>query len=393
MPAKGLHEMPSASPFVSRTAPPSVAIIGGGVIGLSIGWRLRQAGCPVTVYERGEPGKGASWAAAGMLAAGIEAEPTEEKLFELGRYSQALWPGFAAELEAATGLGVGYDATGTLVCAFTRDQAAKLQRGIEFQSRLGGVFDWLTGRAAREIEPGLAPNLVAAVLSRHDHQVDNRLLGTALEAAFRRSGGTLLTGTEVALEIEAGRVRGIIAGDARHDADIVVLAAGPWSRLVPGLPPGAAPPVRPLKGQMLALAMPPEAPLIRHVVWGANCYLVPRADGRLLVGATTEERGFDTTMTAGGVLGLLDDAWRTLPGIEELPIQEMWTGFRPGSPDDMPILGPSAIAGLVLATGHHRNGILLTPATAQLVADYILRGQVDARMAPFGIDRFESGIK
>jgi len=393
MPAEGLHEMPSASPIAARTAPPAVAIIGGGVIGLSIGWRLRQAGCPVTIYERGAAGKGASWAAAGMLAAGIEAEPTEEKLFELGRYSQALWPGFAAELEAATGLGVGYDPTGTLVCAFTRDQAAKLQRGIEFQSRLGGVFDWLTGRAARELEPGLAPNLVAAVLSRHDHQVDNRLLGAALEAAFRRSGGRLLTGTEAALDIEAGRVRGIIAGEMRHDADIVVLAAGPWSRLVAGLPPGAAPPVRPLKGQMLALAMPPAAPLIRHVVWGANCYLVPRADGRLLVGATTEERGFDTAMTAGGVLGLLDDAWRTLPGIEELAIQEMWTGFRPGSPDDMPILGPSAIDGLVFATGHHRNGILLTPATAQLVADYVLSGQVDARMAAFGMDRFESGIK
>jgi glycine oxidase len=370
---------------------PNVAIIGGGVIGLSIGWRLRLAGCPVTIYERGQPGRGASWAAAGMLAAGIEAEPTEEALFALGRWSQSLWPGFAAELEEAAGRPIGYDATGTLVCAFTRDQAAKLQRGIEFQSRIGGVFDWLTGRAAREREPGLAPNLVAAAFSPHDHQVDNRLLGPALAVAFERAGGHLVHSLEATLDIEAGRVTGVHTEESRHKADVTVLAAGPWSRLVPGLPKAAAPPIRPLKGQMLALTMPEGAPLIRHVVWGANCYLVPRGDGRLIVGATTEEKGFDETITAGGVLGLLDDAWRTLPGIEELPIQEMWTGFRPGSPDDMPILGPAPIDGLVLATGHHRNGILLTPATAELIADYIVTGRADPRMAAFGLDRFESG--
>ena len=393
MPAKGLHEMPSASLHDSGTALPKVAIIGGGVIGLAIGWRLAQAGCPVTVYERGQPGRGTSWAAAGMLAAGIEAEPTEESLFALGRWSQALWPDFAAELEAASGRTIGYDPTGTLVCAFTRDQAAKLQRGIEFQSRLGGVFDWLTGRAARAIEPGLAPNLVAAALSPHDHQVDNRKLAEALALAFRNAGGVLATGIEAGLDIESGRVRGVVLGDERRAADVTVLAAGPWSRLVPGLPAFAAPPVRPLKGQMLALTMPPDAPLIRHVVWGANCYLVPRGDGRLLVGATTEERGFDPHLTAGGVLGLLDDAWRTLPGIEELPIQEMWTGFRPGSPDDMPILGNSPLDGLVLATGHHRNGILLTPATAQLIAELILTGRADQRIAAFSIDRFGGGTR
>ena len=391
MPAKGLHEMPSASHSGTRASRPTVAIIGGGVIGLSIGWRLRQAGCPVTIYERGQPGRGASWAAAGMLAAGIEAEPTEEPLFTLGRWSQSLWPSFTSELEDAAGRNIGYDATGTLVCAFTRDQAARLQRGIEFQSRIGGVFEWLTGRAARELEPGLAPNLVAAALSPHDHQVDNRLLGPALAIAFERAGGHLVHSLEATLDIEAGRVVGVHTEESWHKVDVTVLAAGPWSRLVPGLPKEAAPPVRPLKGQMLALTMPEGAPLIRHVVWGANCYLVPRGDGRLIVGATTEEKGFDETITAGGVLGLLDDAWRTLPGIEELPIQEMWTGFRPGSPDDMPILGPAPIDGLVLATGHHRNGILLTPATAELIADYIVTGRADPRMTAFGLDRFESG--
>jgi len=389
--SEGIDEMPNDSHSGTRVSRPSVAIIGGGVIGLSIGWRLEQAGCPVTIFERGEPGRGASWAAAGMLAAGIEAEPTEEPLFQLGRWSQSLWPRFAADLEEAAGRKIGYDPTGTLVCAFTRDQAAKLQRGIEFQSRIGGVFEWLTGRAAREKEPGLAANLVAAAFSPHDHQVDNRLLGPALAIAFQRAGGTLIHGLEAALDMEAGRVVGVHTAESRHKADITVLAAGPWSRLVPGLPKAAAPPIRPLKGQMLALTMPAEAPLIRHVVWGANCYLVPRGDGRLIVGATTEEKGFDDQITAGGVLGLLDDAWRTLPGIEELPIQEMWTGFRPGSPDDMPILGASPVEGLVLATGHHRNGILLTPATAELIANYILTGQADPRMTAFGLDRFESG--
>lgn len=388
--------MPRASQFNASQPDsvkprPSVAIIGGGVIGLSIGWRLARAGCPVTVYERGEPGRGASWAAAGMLAAGIEAEPTEENLFDLGRFSQSLWPGFAAELEAASGHEIGYDPTGTLVCAFTRDQAERLRRGIEFQSRIGGVFEWLSGRAARALEPGLAATIVAAVLSPKDHQVDNRKLGAALATAFQRAGGVLRAGTEAALDIVAGRCRGVTIGETRHEADITVLAAGPWSRLVPGLPSAAAPPVRPVKGQMLALTMPKQAPSIRHVVWGGHCYLVPRADGRLLVGATTEEQGFDGANTAGGVLGLLDDAWRTLPGIEDLPIQEMWTGFRPGSPDDMPILGPSPVDGLVLATGHHRNGILLTPATAALISDYILTGLSDARLLAFSLDRFGPG--
>ncbi len=382
--------MLNASPRVLSATRPSVAIVGGGVIGLSLGWRLRQAGCPVTLVERNvETGRGASWAAAGMLAAGIEAEPTEEPLFQLARWSQSVWPGFAAELEAASGLPVGYDATGTLVCAFTRDQAEKLRHGIAFQRGLGGVFEWLSASDAREREPGLAPNLVAAAFSPNDHQVDNRLLAPALAEAFRRAGGTLVTGAEAAIDLAGGRAVGIVTGDTRHPADIVVLAAGAWSRLVPGLPPGARPPTRPIKGQMLAVRMQPAAPLVRHVVWGGQCYLVPRADGRLLVGATVEERGFDTTITAGGLLSLLDDAWRTLPGIEELPIHETWVGFRPGSPDDQPMLGPTGIDGLLVATGHHRNGILLTPATAEAMADLILTGTLSDRIRPFGLGRFE----
>jgi glycine oxidase len=171
-------------------------------------------------------------------------------------------------------------------------------------------------------------------------------------------------------------------------ADAVVLAAGAWSRSIGGLAPELRPPVRPIKGQMLSLRMDPRAPLIEHVVWAPGAYLVPRKDGRLLIGATVEEKGFDPNLTAGGQLALLEATWRALPGIEELPIHEMWVGFRPGSRDDAPIIGPSSIAGLVYATGHYRNGILLTPITAEAVATLVMEGKVDSQVANFGFERF-----
>jgi glycine oxidase len=322
-----------------------------------------------------------------MLAAGIEAEPTEEKLFDLGRYSQSLWPDFAHELESCSGLSIGYDPTGTLMCAFNRDQTLQLRRGVEFQSRLGGRFEWLPGAAARDLEPALAPTLVAAVFSPGDHQVDNRLLGTALIEAFQRAGGCLRTGVPVSVQRSNGRTA-VHDGSELQEFDRVIVAAGAWSGEIDGLAGTERPPVRPIKGQMLSLQMELAHPLVRHVIWGGTSYLVPRADGRLIVGATTEERGFDHSITAGGVLALLDDAWRTLPAIEELPIGEIWAGTRPGSPDDMPILGPGATGELLFATGHHRNGILLTPATAELMAELVLCDHIPERMLPFMMERF-----
>lgn len=366
-----------------------VAIIGGGVIGLAIGWRLAAAGCVVDIFERGEAGRGASWAAAGMLAAGIETEPGELGLYRLNRTSQTLWDDFAAELEAVTGEDVGLRREGTLSVALTRDDAAQLRFTYEFQRANGIDLQWLDGAAARRREPHLHPGLAGAVLSAGDHQVDNRRLVGALRRAFAAAGGRLHEGTAVtAIDVAGGRVTGLRVGDVRHEAAAVVLAAGAWSPEIAGLPATARPPVRPVKGQMLSLRMDPEAPLLRHVVWTPRVYLVPRRDGTLIVGATTEERGFDPELTAGGVLALLEGAWRALPGVEELPIAEMWTGFRPGSRDDAPILGPTEIDGLVLATGHHRNGILLTPVTARAIAHYILAGEVEAAIRPFGIARF-----
>jgi glycine oxidase len=340
------------------------------------------------VFERGQAGRGATWAAAGMLAAGVETEPGEQRLLGLTLDSQRRWPGFAAELAQASGLPVDLRRDGTLAVALTRDDLAALRSSAGFQQGLGIALDWLSGPDLLEREPFLNPRAPGGVFSATDHQVDNRQAAVALAEAFRRAGGELHENAAVtAVDMVAGRAAGVMVGDRRHAADLVILAAGAWSRDIAGLPASAVPPVRPVKGQMLALAMDPAAPLLRHVVWAPKCYLVPRHDGRLIVGATTEERGFDDRMTAGGVLALLEAAWRAVPAIEELPIVEMWAGFRPGSRDDAPILGEAA-PGLVLATGHHRNGILLAPVTADAITELVLTGRAPDAIRPFGLQRF-----
>jgi glycine oxidase len=372
-------------------ARPSVAIIGGGVSGLGIGWRLAAAGCHVDLYERAEPGRAASWAAAGMLAARAEAEPGEEMLLPLNLASQEMWPGFAAELAAASGVSVDYRNEGTLLVALDRDDAEALRFNYDYQRRQGLDVEWLSGAEARRREPFLSPNVGAGVFSPGDHQVDNRKLVAALLQAFRAAGGALHGGAEVAaVEIQDGRARGVVLtgeDDVRRH-DVVVLAAGAWSRGIAGLPDALRPPVRPLKGQMLSVQMDPEDPLLRHVLWAPGVYLVPRLDGRMIIGATVEEKGFDPSLTAGGILDLLRSTWEALPGVTELPIVEMWVGHRPTSRDDAPILGPTPVDGLVMATGHHRNGILLTPVTADAVSHYILHGKVMPVIEPFSIARF-----
>lgn len=373
----------------TKVEKPRTAIIGGGVIGLGIGWRLAQAGCPVEIFERGEAGKGASWAAAGMLAAGVETEPGELGLYALNRASQQAWPQFAAEIEAASGQSVELRQEGTLIVALNRDDSAQLRYTYDFQRNHGIELVWLSGAEARQREPFLHPGLAGAVFSAGDHQVENRKLVRALRTAFLAAGGKLHEHQAVTgIDTVSGKVTGVRLGAQRVAADVIVLAAGAWSGEVEGLPKTARPPVRPIKGQMLALRMNRAAPLLRHVVWTPRVYLVPRSDGRLIVGATTEERGFDGDLTAGGVFTLLEGVWRALPGVEELPIDEMWVGFRPGSRDDAPILGAGEIEGFVYATGHHRNGILLTPVTVDGVAHYILTGEIAEVIRPFAMARF-----
>jgi glycine oxidase len=375
---------------LSPSDEPTVAVIGAGVIGLGIAWRLAQRGAAVTVFDQGAAGAGASHAAAGMLAACAEAEPGEEALVALGRRSQSLWPDFAVELEQATGISVDLRREGTLVVALTADDQRRLAHHLDFQKQLGLPLDWITPAETKRREPHLAPRIAGAVFSPEDHQVDNRKLAAALRAAATQAGVVIRehTGVERVL-VTGGRARGVVLADgAEVRAERVVLAAGAWSRAIGGLPPEAQPPVRPIKGQMIALQMDPAAPLLRHVVWAPNVYMVPRHDGRLLLGATVEEKAFDPALTAGGVLSLLEAAWRTVPGIEELPIAEMWVGHRPGSRDDAPILGPAPVDGLVYATGHHRNGILLAPVTADAIARLVLDGDLDPAIRPFGLDRF-----
>ena len=223
-----------------------------------------------------------------------------------------------------------------------------------------------------------------------DHQVDNRKLAQALRIAAEAAGATIHEHRPVKeIVVQSGQARGVMLEDGTTiAADIVVLAAGAWSRTIGGLPPDRRPPVRPVKGQMLALRMDAAAPLLTHVLWAPGAYLVPRRDGRLIVGGTVEEKGFDDTITAGGMLTLLEAAWRAVPAVEDLPIDEIWVGHRPGSRDDAPILGPGPLDGLFYATGHHRNGILLAPVTADAMARLILDDVVEPAIKPFGLERF-----
>ncbi len=378
-----------------KTAPthssrPKVAIIGAGVCGLGVAWRLAQQGCAVTVFERGEVGRGASWAAAGMLAANVESEPGEEALLSLTLEAQRQWPAFAAELEAASGREIGYREDGTLFAAVLQDDVERLRFTYDYQRSLGLDLAWLSGREARAKEHCLSPQVSGAVWSPNDHQVDNRFLALALAEAATRAGADIRCGQRVEkVVVEQEHCRGVETTNGFHAVDAVLLAAGAWSRDVSGLPENLVPPVRPLKGQALALGMDAQAPLLKSVLWGPRgLYAVPREDGRLIVGATVEEKGWDDALTAGGLMHLLWELWQLLPGTEELPVEETWVGHRPSSRDDAPILGPSAIAGLHFATGHHRNGILLAPLTADLVAEGILHDRAPEQIAAFGPDRF-----
>jgi len=359
------------------------------VIGLGIAWRLADRAV-VTVFDRGAAGSGASHAAAGMLAACCEAEPGEEDLVALGRKSQVRWPGFAKELQRASGIDVELRCEGTLVLALTADDQAEIGHRLEFQKKLDLPLEWLSAAATREREPHLAGKIAGALFSPQDHQVDNRKLARALLVGAKAHGATIHEHRPVKeILVQGGGAKGVILEDGTIvAADIVVLAAGAWSRRIGGLPPDRRPPVRPVKGQMLALKMDAAAPLLNHVLWAPGAYLVPRRDGRLIVGGTVEEKGFDDTVTAGGMLTLLEAAWRAVPAVEELPIAEIWVGHRPGSRDDAPILGRGPLEGLFYATGHHRNGILLAPVTADAMARLILDEWLDPAIEPFGLERF-----
>jgi glycine oxidase len=392
--AQPVEEPPSLA--APTDADPDVVVLGAGTIGLSIAWKAASAGMRVTVIDP-EPGKGASWAAAGMLAPVGEVHYGEESLLALNMSSARMWPRFTNELERAAGRTIGYRRTGTLVTALDQGDRAWLEQLFEFQRSLGLDVDWLSGRRVREMEPGVTPGVSAGMFAAGDHQVDNRLLVGALLEAATSAGCTILRERATSVELEGGRVKGVRVetGDALSTLS-VVLATGCWSADMQGVPREALPPVRPVKGQILRLrSKDPEGFLrrpVRGIVNGAAVYLVPRADGEVVVGSTVEEMGFDTSVTAGAVYALLRDAHRVVPGSRELELSEAIARLRPGSPDNAPVIGAAraeGAEGLVVATGHYRNGILLTPVTAETVCAILTGADPPAEVAPFTPARFQ----
>jgi glycine oxidase len=386
----------------AETAAPTgvdVAVIGGGVIGLATAWRVATAGASVAVIDE-RPGRAAAWAAAGMLAPATEAHYGEEGLLRLNLASRDRWPDFARELEDASGRSPGYRETGTLVVARDRDDKAALDELLTFQRGLGLPVEPLTSRACRRLEPALAPTARAGLLVGGDHQVDNRELMRALAVAVERAGVVTVAGRATAVTRDGDRATGVELADGRHlEAGTVVLAAGAWSAGLGGLPPRAVP-VRPVKGQLLHLRHHPrsrsEPPLLGRNLraaagrrpGGPAVYLVPRGDGRIILGATVEERGQDVTVTAGAALDLLRHAYELVPDVAECELLEIVAGLRPGTPDNAPLLGPVGLDRLLVATGHFRNGILLTPITAEIVAAAVTTGRLPDLAAPFSPQRF-----
>jgi glycine oxidase len=352
--------------------------IGGGVIGLSCAWRAARRGARVILLERAEPPAGATNVAAGMLAPVGELAFGEPELLGMTLAAARLYPNFVAELEAASGLATGYRQQGALHVALDRDEATQLRRVHDLQRSLDLEAEWLAPRRCRELEPGLTPSFHGGVLAAREASVDPRALARALVAALSRAGGELRTRCEVIGGVFEGErlvgvraaSRGAGAGDSAVElrADAVVLASGAWSGATEWLPEWARPPVRPVKGQVVELrGREGEAPCER-IVASERVYLVPRPDGRLIAGATSEEQGFDTTVLAGGVHELLREAYRLLPDVAEMELLDAIAGLRPATPDNLPLIGPGVIEGLLLATGHYRNGILLAPLSAEAIA-------------------------
>jgi glycine oxidase len=363
--------------------------VGGGVIGLACAWRAAQRGASVCVLDRDRPAAGATGVAAGMLAPVGEALWGEEKVLELNLESLRRWPGLAKELESEAEEEVEFDSRGALHVALDRDETEELRRRHDLHRRLGFDSEWLTGRACRQREPGLATAVRAGVDVPGEASVDPRRVVAALLGALDRRGVPVHSGAEVVAGSRADGLWHLATRDGREfEAPTLVLTAGCWSGQQDWLPREARPPVRPVKGEILTLGGSAEEPVCERIVAGERVYLVPRADGRLVVGATVEERGFDTTLTAGGVHELLREAYRVLPEIAELELTEAGVGLRPGSPDNAPLIGRGAVDGLLIATGHFRNGVLQAPVTADSIAALLAGDATPLDLAPFAPDRF-----
>lgn len=367
-----------------------VVVIGGGLMGRSSAWRLAAAGLDVVVIV-GEPAAAASQVAAGMLAPVTETTFTEEVLLGLNLASMRRYPSFAAEVSEASGLPSGFRSGPTISIAYDADDARRMSQLADYLTRLGLESSRLTSREARAVEPLLAPSIRGGLLVPGDASCDNRQLLRALEVAGERVGVRTVSSFVHHVASAADRVSGVVLADGTSiQAPTVVVANGAWAGQLTGIP---ALPVRPVKGQIVRLdpgRFPSPDVVVRAFTRGTEIYLVPRDGGReLVVGATSEELGFDRRVTAGGVYELLRDARLAIPMSTEYGLAETSVGYRPGTPDNAPLLGRGALTGLVLATGHHRNGVLLTPITADVVAELVLHDRLPDVARPFGIDRFD----
>ncbi|GAB3677666.1 glycine oxidase ThiO [Actinocorallia lasiicapitis] len=367
-----------------------VIIVGGGVIGLSTAWRALERGLRVTVVDPA-PGSEASHASAGMLPPANELILEQEALLRLSLASRERYPSFAAELEAVSGRSVGYRRDGVLDVAFDQPGLAALEEVRKLEESLGITVERLDPAECLDHEPELSSSVAGGLLAPDDGAIDPREMTPALLAAIDAYGGLFLRERVTEVLMEGDRAAGVrLSGGTTVPGDRIVLAAGCWTHLIGGLPPGAVPEIRPVKGQILRLrsAEPFLSRTTRAVVGGSAVYLVPRANGELVVGATYEERGYDTTVTAGGVADLLVKARTALPELGGLELAESAVGLRPAAPDDLPVLGETVVPGLLLVTGHSRIGVQLTPVTADLMADLLADGTASELAKPFTPTRF-----
>jgi glycine oxidase len=368
-----------------------VAIAGGGVIGGAIALELARAGLHVGLFDRQQPGQEASWASAGILSPAPE-NPATVAMVPLGKTSLSLYPEFIAQVEEISGKSAGFRAKGTLEALFSHDTKAELSTIITLHHGLGLRAEPLRAEDARELEPALSEDMEAAVLRPDECSVDNRALTSAVLDAAQRSGAEISSGNGAkAIWREGDRCRGLILQNEKVEAKWTIIAAGSFSAAIGGVAVYA--PVRPAKGQMVALRS--EEVEIERVLWSEHVYLVPRNDGRILAGATVEYVGFDKRTTAGGIEKILSAAIELAPSLANARIEETWAGLRPDSPDHLPILGVTDLDGLLMATGHFRSGILLTPITARLIREWITEQRVSMdwdRFSPlrFGTQKTES---
>lgn len=370
-----------------------VAIVGGGIIGCAIAWRLGLAGLRVVVIERGEIGREASWAAGGMLAPLAEANQVDA-FFELAVISRAMYADFARELYQTTGIDIEYRTEGTLYLALSDADEEELEHRWQWQHEAGLNLKKLTAEYVRKLEPSLTPKLRWALKFPDDHQVDNRRLMLALEVAARKAGVEFWTQTEVTdIAIFNSQVSMLVTTRGEVQTNIAILAAGCWSGVLRlNERTMQCPLVEPVRGQMIALKMP--LPPLQHVVYSHTGYLVPRLGNYVIAGSTTENVGFDKRVTAGGIASIIDRAVEIAPILAQQALTETWAGLRPKTKDEWPILGTDPkINGLLYATGHYRNGILLTPITAQVMSDLVIRGESRINLAPFNISRLTYNLR